>query len=66
LDNFAFLIACVIQKQRDGFLGMLRRQFPKQVANTECVNIGIVGDRDYLMGDGIERPKYIKSLSTRV
>ena len=59
------MITGIIQKQGHDFAGMFGGQGMKQVANTACVDIGVVGNRHHFMRNGIPCPKDIEPLSPR-
>ena len=65
LNKAAFLITGIIQKQGHDFAGMFGGQGMKQVANTERVDIRVVGNRHHFTRHRIQCPKDIEPLSPR-
>ena len=65
VDESPFLKARVIQDQGDRFVQGQRAQAPQQLTHTLGIDIGFVGDGNQFMGDRVQRPQDLESLSTR-
>ena len=65
LNKAAFLITGLVKKLGHDFAGMFGSQDVKQAANTQCVDIGVVGDRHHFTRDSIQCPEDIQPLSPR-
>lgn len=63
-NEFAFLIACVVENEHDGHIGIQAPQFIEQLTDTVGIDVSIIRDHDQFMGNGIEGRQDIQALPT--
>lgn len=61
-NEIAFLIASIVKNEGKGHLRVECAQFIEQLTNRVGIDVGVVGDHDELMGDGIQSAQDIKAL----
>lgn len=64
-DDLTSLITRVVKDDGDGDGKASAGDAVKQIANAVGVNVGIVGDQDEFMRDGVKSPQHIEALTPR-
>lgn len=60
-----FLVARVVQHQSNGHTQVQRRQLIQERAEALGVDVGVIGNRDEFMGDGVQGPQDVEALPPR-
>jgi hypothetical protein len=60
-----FLIARVVEYQRDGNSKTPRRDETEQLAHAVGVDVGVVRDQNQFVRDGVQRAQHIETLPPR-
>lgn len=60
--QMTLLVARIVEDECDRDIQAQRRNPAQQFANAVGIDVGVVGDHDQLMGDGVQGPQHIEAL----